>query len=245
MQGYGPHSYGDHFADVYDDWYSDVSDVDATVTRVASLAAGLPVLELGVGTGRLAIPLARLGLDVIGVDASALMIERLSAKEGGDMVRTLVADMADLPVDDGHFGIAFAAFNTFFNLTDGDDQARCVGRVHEVLTPGGVFAIEGFVPPVEGLTDGGISVRSLTVDRVVLSVSRHDPGDQIIEGQHVDITTDGIALRPWVMHYRTPDQLDELLQAGGFDLESRWADWTGTSFGPESEAQVSVYRRVG
>ena len=234
----------DGFADVYDDWYADVSDVEATVAAVAALASGRPVLELGVGTGRLAIPLAGRGLDVVGIDASAAMIEVLSAKDGGRAVRTVVADMADLPVENGHFGVVFAAFNTFFNLTDGAARARCARRVHEVLAPGGAFLIEGFVPPADGLTDGGISVRNLTTERVVLSVSRHDPDSQIIEGQHVDITAEGIVMRPWALHYRTPAQLDELLSAEGFGLESRSADWTGAPFEPGADTHVSIYRRI-
>lgn len=242
MDDYRPETYGESFADVYDEWYGDVSDVDATVAGVARLAEGGPVLELGVGTGRLAIPLAATGLEVVGVDASPAMLTRLAAKPGGDRVRTIEADMATLRTDPDHFAVAFAAFNTFFNLTDDDAQAACVASLAAALRPGGCVAIEGFVPPADGLNDGGVSVRDLTVQRAVLSLSKHDAGAQVIRGQHVDITADGITMRPWMLHYRTPSQLDELFSDHGFSLESRSADWAGAPYLVASETHVSVYR---
>src|SRR5262245_41087141 len=117
MDGYEASTYGDGFADVYDDWYGNVSDVDATVAGVASLAAargGDRVLELGVGTGRLALPLAARGLLVTGIDASPAMLDRLLAKPGAARVEAVLGDMAELPVP-GRYTVVFAAFNTFFN----------------------------------------------------------------------------------------------------------------------------------
>ncbi len=152
MHEYGPGTYGASFADVYDDWYGNVSDVSATVAGVSALADGGAVLELGVGTGRIAIPLAAAGVDVVGVDASAEMLGRLGAKPGSRTVGVILADIAALPVADGRFAVAFAAFNTFFNLTDDDAQRRCVHRLAEVLRPGGRFVVEGFVPPRDGFS---------------------------------------------------------------------------------------------
>lgn len=242
MDGYGPHTYGEGFADVYDEWYGDVSDIAATVDGLVALAAGGPLLELGVGTGRLALPLADRGLTVVGVDASAAMLDRLRAKPGAGRVEVHEADMADPLPTPGRFAVVFAAFNTFFNLTDTAAQARCLRHAADALRPGGRLVIEGFVPPAEGLTDGGVSVRDITVDRAVLSVSQHDPGDQVIRGHHVDISAAGIRLRPWMLHYRTPTQLDETAAAAGFTLERRTADWAGTPFSPDADAHVSVYR---
>jgi len=245
MDGYGPGSYGEHFADVYDDWYGDVSDVAATVTGVIELAAGGPILELGVGTGRLAIPLAAGGVDVVGVDASPAMLDRLRAKEGGSAVTLIEADMADPPVAADHFALVFAAFNTFFNLTDDDAQRRCFANVARALRPTGRLVIEGFVPPSEGLSDGGVSVRTITTDRAVLSASQHDPATQMIRGQHIDISAAGIRVRPWVVRYRTPEQLDALASATGFTLEARLADWSGTPWSDGAENHISVYRLTG
>ena len=242
MDGYGPETYGESFADVYDDWYSDVSDVAATVAGVVALAEGGPVLELGVGTGRLALPIAATGLEVVDVDASPAMLAQLAAKPGAETVQTIQADMAAPPVASHHFAVVFAAFNTFFNLTDPAAQERCVAALAVALRSGGCVAIEGFVPPVDGLTDGGVSVREVTTDRAVLSVSTHDAGAQRISGQHVDISSDGIVMRPWMLHYRTPAQLDALFTEGGFALERRSADWAGTDFDEHADAHVSVYR---
>jgi SAM-dependent methyltransferase len=242
MDGYGPESYGEHFADVYDEWYGDVSDVTASVAGVAELAAGGPVLELGVGTGRIAIPLAVRGLEIVGVDASPAMLDRLRRKDGGSAVTLIEADMADPPVTAGYFTVAFAAFNTFFNLADEASQISCVTNVVGALRPGGCLAIEGFVPPAEGLADGGVSVRDITTDRAVLSASRHDADSQMIRGQHIEISSEGIRMRPWMLHYRTPTQLDEMMTAAGLSLERRTRDWAGTPWTDTSDTHVSVYR---
>lgn len=243
MDDYGPETYGESFADVYDDWYDEVSDVEATVAGVVALANGGPVLELGVGTGRLAIPLAATGLEVVGIDASAAMLGRLATKPGGDRVQSIRADMATPPVRPGHFTVAFAAFNTWFNLVDEAAQDRAAASLATALRPGGCVAVEGFVPPVDGMTDGGVSVRDVTTDRAVLTVSQHDHAAQRIRGQHVDISAAGIVMRPWMLHYRTPQQLDTLFGSHGFVLERRSASWDGTPFDDRSDSHVSVYRR--
>jgi len=244
MKGYGASSYGDGFADVYDDWYTDVSNVDETVAAVAQLAHGGPILELGVGTGRLALPLTERGLAVTGVDASPAMLDALRDKAGADTLELVEADMADPGLDGRDFAVAFTAFNTFFNLTDTAAQEACFGAVARSLRSGGRLAIEGFIPPADGMPDGGMSVRDITVDRAVLSISQHDAAGQIISGQHVDISEAGIRMRPWMMHYRTPTQLDASAEAAGFVLESRTADWGGTPFDPDGDAHVSVYRLI-
>ena len=243
MDGYGPGTYGESFADVYDEWYGDVSDVAATVAGLTALADGGPVLELGVGTGRLALPLAEAGLEVVGVDASAAMLERLRAKPGGDALEVVETDMAGPLPGPGRFALAFAAFNTFFNLTDAGAQARCTRHVAETLRSGGRFVVEGFAPPEEGLTDGGVSVREITADRAVVSLSQHDPVTQVIRGQHVDLSAGGVRMRPWMLHYLTPAQLDELLATAGCVLERRTADWAGAPFTSGADTHVSVYRR--
>lgn len=242
MLGYGPGTYGDGFADVYDEWYGDVSDTTATVAALFDLAKGRPVLELGVGTGRLALPLAGRGLSVVGIDASGAMLERLGAKDPDRSVAAVRADMAGLPLRSGCVGVAFAAFNTFFNLVDDRAQDACAAQVHAALMPDGVFAIEGFVPPPGGLTDGGVSVREITAERAVITVSHHVERTRTIRGQHIEFADRGVRMRPWVLHYRTPGELDELMAGAGFDLESRRADWHGTPFDPTAETHVSLYR---
>ena len=249
MEGYGASTYGDRFADVYDDWYQDVSDVGATVERVAALAGprGGRVLELGAGSGRLAVPLAGRGLDVWAVDASTAMLDRLRAKPGGDRVRAVVDDMAELEapaLQDGGFGVVLCAFNTLFNITDTAGQRRCLTRGRELLAPDGRLVVEAFVPPPGGERDaavGAVEPRHIGLDEVVLTVSRLDPGTRTITGQHVQITEGGVRLRPWVLHYASPDDLDALAAEAGLRLVERHAGWHGEEFTPDADVHVSVY----
>ncbi len=242
MHGYRSDTYGESFADVYDAWYFDVSDVAATVERIAALAGHGTVLELGVGTGRLAVPLAAAGIEVVGLDSSRAMGRQLRAKPGGSAIPMVMADMAAPPFRCDSIDVAFAAFNTFFNLPTIEEQSACAGRLAEVIRPGGVLVIEGFLPPAGGLSDGGTSVRDVTLESVVLTVSKHDHNTQRIIGQHVEISASGIRMRPWMLRYLTPPQLDEMFEQVGFILESRHSGWHNESFDPEGDLHVSVYR---
>jgi SAM-dependent methyltransferase len=255
VEGYGPSTYGDRFADVYDGWYGDVTDVDATVARVAALAgaggAPGPVLELGAGSGRLAVPLAAAGLEVWALDASPAMVERLRAKPGGDRVHAVVGDMADLDLGTGApggFAVVLCAFNTLFNLTDTDAQRRCLARVASVLAPRGRLLVEAFVPPPAGDAGGpaaAVEPRHIGLDEVVLTVSRIDPATRTVTGQHVQIREDGIRLRPWVLHYAGPDELDDLAAEAGLRRVERHAGWRREPFTSSSDAHVTSYARLG
>ena len=248
MEGYDASTYGDRFADVYDDWYADVTDVDACTQRLASLVAdrgGGPVLELGVGSGRLAVPLAAQGVEVHGIDASRAMLDRLRAKPGGTAVRTTLGDMAALALPDPPpFAVVFVAFNTFFNLGSAEAQQGCLERVARLLRPDGTFVIEAFVPPDDGpAAEGAVTPRRIAVDEVVLSVSQHDRDRQTITGQHVHLTEQGTTLRPWHLRYATPEQLDTMASAAGLSLRWRHAGWAHEPFGPAASVHVSGYGR--
>jgi len=276
MEGYDAATYGDRFADVYDDWYGDVTDAEACVGLVAELAGsgsasvewsdearfddnrsaavrlddgGLSaldgrsrpsVLELGVGTGRLAIPLAARGVAVTGVDSSAAMLARLAAKSGGGAVEAVLGDMAAPPLGDRRFEVVFVAYNTLFNLIDPADQQRCLAEAAGRLQPGGCVLVEAFVPE-PGRAVATAAPRSITADRVVLSVSRTDPDRQEAHGQYVDITEAGIRLRPWHIRWSTPDQLDAMAEAAGLVVAERWADWRRSPFHPEAQTHVTRY----
>ncbi|HLM65007.1 MAG TPA: class I SAM-dependent methyltransferase [Acidimicrobiales bacterium] len=252
MEGYGPGTYGDRFADVYDEWYGDVSDVAATVERVVALvegAGGGPVLELGGGSGRLALPLADAGLETWSIDASAAMVDRLRAKPGGDRVRAVVGDMAALDLGDAPpFAVVLCAFNTFFNLTTTAAQRRCLAGVAAALAPAGRFVLEAFVPPAADEEDAAVSSvepRHIGLDEVVLTVSRLDPATRTVTGQHVQLTeAGGVRLRPWVLHYASPDQLDALAEGAGLRLVERHADWRREPFTAASGTHVSTYGRL-
>jgi SAM-dependent methyltransferase len=240
MEGYGAASYGDGIADVYDEWHTHPDDTDAAIERLAALADGGRVLELGVGTGRLALPLAARGVPIEGVEASAAMAARLQAKPGGDAIPVTIGDMAtDLPV--GPFRLIFAAFNTFFAVLTAEAQRTAFRTAASRLAPEGHFLIEAFVPAA---VEAGsrVEVRHLTADSVVLMVSQDDPEQQRSAGHLVELSeAAGVRLRPWAIRYAPPAELDAMAADAGLVLEERWADWAGGDFGPDSAGHVSLY----
>ena len=121
MEGYGPKTYGDRIADVYDGFYDDRLDTEGAVETLAELAAGGPVLELAIGTGRLALPLVERGLEVHGIDVSEAMVLKLREKPGGDRIPVTMGDFADVDVE-GRYPLIFIGFNTFFALPDGASE---------------------------------------------------------------------------------------------------------------------------
>ena len=247
MRGYDRRSYGDAFADVYDDWYADVTDVTATVGRMVELAGpDGRVLELGAGTGRLAVPMAHAGLAVTGLDSSEAMLSRLAERDPDGTVERICGDMVD-DLPDGPFDVVLVAFNTIFNLLGDGEQQRLFERVADRLATGGAFVVEAFVPGdhTAGADSSDVSLRTLAVDRVVLSVSVDRPDDQRAEGQFVEFTErGGVRLRPWAIRWATPDQLDEMATRAGLRLDLRVADMAGTRFDDVSPHHVSVYRRA-
>jgi SAM-dependent methyltransferase len=245
VRGYEASSYGDGIADVYDEWYPSDDATAGAVDRLTELAGAGPVLELGVGTGRLAIPLAARGIEVHGVDASPAMVERLGSKPGGDRVHLVTGDMVDaLPA--GPFSLVFVAINTFFNLVTQEAQQRCFDAVAERLEPGGRFALEVFVPADPPREGGFVDVRSIEAARVVLTVSQSDPATQVTTGQFVDLVHgEPVRLRPFQIRWATPAQLDAMAAAAGLELEQRTAGWLGEPFGPDSAVHLSIYRRGG
>jgi SAM-dependent methyltransferase len=245
MQGYDSTSYGDGFADVYDDWYAEVTDVAATVTRMIEVAGSEGrVLELGVGTGRLAIPMAHAGLQVVGIDSSEAMLAKLVDRANADCpnVATVCGDMVD-QLPDGPFDACLVAYNTIFNVLDEAQQQRCFTEVAARLALGGRFVVEAIVPDLDAPAGGDVSVRSMASDKVVLSVSDHRPEEQRTSGQFVEFTeAGGVRLRPWAIRWATTEQLDAMAAAAGFELEQRFADMAGAEFDDLADHHVSVYR---
>lgn len=247
MEGYDASTYGDRFADVYDDWYDDPVDTDAAVAFVAALLdeADAPpaVLELGVGTGRLALPLTAAGMRVTGLDASEQMLARMAVKPGGTAVTAVRGDMTG-PLPDGPFDLALVARNTLFNVTSAEGQAACLAEVARVLAPGGRFVVEAFVPSDEPTPTSSVEVRRITADRVLLFVDRHDPEAGEAWSSFVDIGPDGITLRPCHIRYLAPAALDALATDAGLVLDRRTGGWDGSPFDDDSPHHVSVYRRA-
>ncbi len=237
--GFGPDRYGESFADVYDDWYDDVSDAHATAAFVERFGPSQRVLELGVGTGRLARPIADAGHVVVGVDASVSMLERFS---GSDRSLAVGADMAVLPVRDGAFDTVLVATNTLFNLHTEAGQAACLAESRRALRLGGRLVIEAMVPgEPDPHLDRLVTTRSIDVDSVVLTATIRDDAAQQITGQHIQISEAGTRLRPWKIRYATPEQLDELADGAGLRLGDRFANWQGDPVTADSANAVSVY----
>lgn len=236
---WGPSRYGDSFADVYDEWYNDVSDAQATADFIGTFGGGQRILELGIGTGRLARPLLASRHRVVGVDASMDMLERFSSPVESVAIG---ADMALLPLRSGSFDTVLVATNTLFNLADDAAQQRCLRECRRVLRLGGRLIVEAMVPgdPDPGL-DRLVTTRSLGVDNAVLTATIRDPSRQEITGQHIEIRETGIRLRPWKVHYLTLPQLDAFASESNLRLGDRWAGWTKESLTDDSPNAVSVY----
>lgn len=256
MRGYGPSSYGDGMADVYDEWYGDLPDDDFVgyLCRVLGTALRTPparILELGVGTGRLMQGLRALRPDardvLVGIDSSAAMIGRLATVRPGLGCAAVVGDfgegidfaLGELPGAGGPFDLVFAGYNTIFNV-DEDGLRRCLASVTANLADGGSFVVDVVVPRAD--SGQSLEVRSLAADSVVLTASRHDAAAGRIEGQFIEISgAAGVRLRPWVLHYWSPPRLDEIAGDCGLRLVERLADGTGTPYDEESTRHISRY----
>ncbi|MFF0182101.1 class I SAM-dependent methyltransferase [Micromonospora sp. NPDC005223] len=218
-------------------------DPAPAVDLLARLAEGGPVLELAIGTGRVALPLAERGLAVEGVEASPEMVAHLRAKPGGADMPVTIGDMADVPVP-GPYRLVFLVFNTLFNLVSEERQAACFRNVARVLAPGGAFVIEAFVPdPADFDRDEQVQVREVTEDSATVRMHRYDRAAQTFVRQTVTFDASGVHLKPFAMRYAWPEQVDELAERAGLRLTERYADWDRSPFDADSRSHISVYRR--
>jgi Methyltransferase domain len=242
VEGFQGTTFGERYADVYDN-RPVRDDTDATVSFLGRLAGEGPSLELAVGTGRVALPLAERGVRVDGIEISPEMVAKLRAKPGGERLSVTLGDIADVPVE-GKYGLVFLVFNTLFNLTTQEDQVRCFCNVAAHLTHDGSFVVEAFVPNHRQLADDQhVGTESTGLDEVVLETWRHDPVTQVLDKVHVGLGARGVRLYPVVLRYAWPSELDLMARLAGLRLKERWAGWEGQPFGPRSTNHVSVYGR--
>jgi len=246
MKAYDDATYGERIAAVYDEFYPACEE--EVVDLLSELASGGRALELGVGTGRIALPLAGQGLEVVGIDASRAMTEQLRAKPGGDQIRLVEGSFAEMPteLDGERFDLIFVVFNTFFALLTQDEQVRCFRSVATHLAEGGRFLIEAFVTDLTRF-DGGQTVRlaHLSEDTLRLDVSQLDPVAQQISSQHVVLSDAGIQLYPVKLRYAWPSELDLMAKLAGLSLQHRWSSWRKDPFTEKSGKHVSVYGNAG
>lgn len=243
MKDYDAATYGDLVAGVYDEWFGIPDDTDDTVEFLRGLAGSGPVLELGVGTGRVALPLALKGIEVQGIDASEAMVERLKAKPGGADIHVSIGDFADVAVEE-RFSLVYVVFNTFFALASQEDQVRCFANVARCLNGGGTFVVAAFVPDL-GRFVGGQTTQPKVVerDRVILETSTHDPVTQKVYSQNIVMGETGTELYPVQIRYAWPSELDLMARLAGMRLRDRWGGWHREPFTAASTGHVSVYEQ--
>ena len=241
MKRYDDTTYGERIAEVYDQLYSDY-EVDA-VDLLEELGRGGRVLELGIGTGRIALPLRERGIEVVGIDASEAMVEKLRSKPGGTKIQVVKGSFADVAVE-GEFDLVYIVFNTFFALLTQEEQVRCFREVAAHLTQDGLFLIEVFVPNLARYDDNQtVRASQLSADSVQLEVSRLDPVSQQVSSQHVLLSEDGVKLYPVKIRFAWPSELDLMAELAGLRLKQRWGSWDKSDFTSESRKHISVYER--
>jgi len=243
MDDYGPSTYGDHIADVYDSWFHPPSDPGAAVDFLAELAGSGPALELAIGTGRIALPLATRGVEIRGIDASTAMVDKLREKPGGTDIQVTMGDFTDVAVE-GRFRLVFVVFNTLFALLTQDDQRRCVRNVADHLTDDGVFVVEAFVPDIARFDRGQrVQTRVVEPGRLFIDASTHDPGQQRVSIQILVFEETGFRMFPVELRYIWPSELDLMAELAGLRLRERWQDWHREPFTGEGK-HISVYERA-
>ena len=242
VKDYDATTYGERLARAYDDYVRDKFDEEAQTSLLVELSGGGRVLELGVGTGRVALPLARAGLEVHGIESSQAMVEELLAKPGAEGVAVSIGDFADVDVP-GSFSLCLAVFSTLFMLPSQDAQVRCFANVASRLQPGGVFVVEAFVPRFDGGDDQPLKVLRTEVNSVLLEASRVDTAEQRVDIQRIALRQSGVELFPSSVRYAHPSELDLMARLGGLTLRHRWSGWRRQTFSAHSVWNVSVYER--
>jgi SAM-dependent methyltransferase len=245
MKGWDASTYGSVMAEVFDTWYGVPDDAEVAAEFLAGLAGSGPALELGIGTGRVALPLAKHGVEVHGIDASAAMVERLRAKPGGQDITVHLGDFTDLAVD-GTYQLIYVVDSTFHLLLSQEAQRRCLAGVARHLHGDGAFVFQALVPNINTLREPRrILPTRLESDHVFLLAARHDPVHQRVDRLEMLMTEDGIRLFPVCYRYVWPSELDLMAELAGLRLRDRRGGWQGEPFTATSTWNVSVYEPHG
>ena len=215
--------------------------IDPTVDFLADLAGDGPALEFAVGTGRIALPLARRGVAVHGIDMSKAMVARMRAKPGGEDIGVTIGDFSTTTVD-GPFSLVYLVFNTISNLTTQAAQVACFRNAAAHLQPGGCFVIEVGVPSLR-LLPPGETIHAFTVTENRWGFDEYDIANQRMTSHHFEIV-DGRAERFAVpFRYAFPAEYDLMAELAGMRLRERWAGWDREPFTSESRSHVSVWEK--
>ena len=228
----------------YDESSAEMFDpavVDPVVDLLAELAGGGRALELGIGTGRIALPLAQRGVPVHGIELSQAMAARLRAKPGGEEIGVTIGDFATTRVD-GTFTVAYVVFNTIMNLTTQAAQVACFRNVAAHLEPGGCFVIEVGVPDLQRLPPGE-TVRPFDLSETHLGFDEYDIANQGLKSHHftlVGVTFERLSVP---FRYAWPSELDLMAELAGMRLRDRWSGWRREPFTSDSREHVSVWEK--
>jgi len=246
VKEYGIRPFGELNAERYDALYEDAmaKETGDSVETLAELAAGGKVLELAIGTGRVALLLAARGLAVQGIEASEEMVAKLRQKPGGRDIPVAIGDMSEVRLNDT-FDLIYLVFNTIFNLTTQEAQVRCFQNAARHLNEGGQFVIETVVPDLFGYEDGQRMKGSwVRIDSARFEIAIHDAVLQTVAFQRIVITDEGTQITPHFMRYAWPSELDLMAQLAGLERRERWAWWDRSPFTADSKSHVTVYGRA-
>lgn len=206
------------------------------------LAGDGPVLEFAVGTGRIALPLATRGLRVDGIEQSAAMVEQLRAKPGGADLDVRDGDMSTVQLP-GRYPLVYLVFNTIHNLLTQEGQVRCFENAARHLTDDGVFVVETGVPRDGPLKGNYLDVPKVGLDEVRVSAHRYDALTQVLDINHMRLTSTGITMTPISLRLIYPSELDLMARIAGLHLQHRWGGWRQEPFTTDSRRHVSIYGR--
>jgi len=242
--------FGERVAAGYDESTADTFEpavVDAAVDVLAELAGEGRALELGIGTGRIALPLAARGVPVHGIDLSRAMVARMRAKPGGDAIGVSIGDFATTRVEtrvDGMFSVAYLVFNTIMNLTTQQAQVACFRNAAAHLAPGGCFVIEVAVPDLRRLPPGQ-NVVPWQVSPTRWAFDLYDAATQEMSSNYIEVAGGRGEYRSIPFRYVWPAELDLMAQLAGLRLRERWEGWTRQPFTSESRQHVSIWEKPG
>ena len=217
----------------------DTATLEATVDVLAALAGTRRALELGVGTGRIALPLSHRGVHVHGIDLSEDMVAQLQGKSDADAIEVTIGDFATVTVE-GTFGLAYLVFNTITNLTTQDAQVACFQNVARHLEPGGCFVVECYVPELRRLPPGE-TIHPFDVTATHLGFEEYDFATQVAFSHHYWLEDGTLETFSAPFRYVWPSELDLMARLAGMTLRERWAGWTKAPFTSESRSHVSIW----
>jgi SAM-dependent methyltransferase len=218
---------------------SDPAVLGPTVDVLAELAGDGRALEFAIGTGRVALPLAARGVDVVGIELSEAMVEQLRRKPGAEALAVTTGDMTTTRVE-GTFALVYLVFNTINNLLTQDAQVECFHNAAAHLDPGGCFVVEVGVPALQWLPPGE-RIRPFDVSPTHLGFDEYDVATQWMASHHLYVTDDGWREFTMPFRYVWPAELDLMARLAGMRLRDRWEDWDGAPFTAASRSHVSVW----